>query len=100
MNVQDNGIGLSEEVKTRIFSMFKALTLRSNKGGKEGGLYGGVEDNSKQTSGPGLGLSFCKSMVERLGGRIWYDNDVKVGATFHIKFPAKIAQAEDANIQG
>ena len=47
ISVQDNGIGLSEEVKTRIFSMFKALTLRSNKGGKEGGLYGGPEDNSK-----------------------------------------------------
>lgn len=96
ISVQDNGIGLSDEVKKRLFTMFKALTIRSNQTNRDD-----EESNlgDKQTSGPGLGLTFCKSMIERLGGRIWYDPEVKVGTIFHIKFPARAVTEEEVKSQ-
>ena len=76
--------------------MFKALTIRSNQTNRDD-----EESNlgDKQTSGPGLGLTFCKSMIERLGGRIWYDPEVKVGTIFHIKFPARAVTEEEVKSQ-
>lgn len=59
MSVADTGIGIKKEDKARLFSMF-----------------GKLEDTSKiNTSGIGLGLNICKTIVEMFEGKITLDEE-------------------------
>ncbi len=62
--VNDNGIGIEEEYFERIFTPFKTLT------------------NKSITQSSGLGLSICKTILERYGGSIHVASDGKNGSTF------------------
>jgi C4-dicarboxylate-specific signal transduction histidine kinase len=65
--VQDSGIGLSEEVKGRLFEPF--FTTR--------------------TKGMGMGLSISRSIIEAHGGRLWAESNGSVGATFQFNLPVR-----------
>ena len=83
---------MNEDIKESVFHMFSSITRRPNE----------LDDNSSShtknnTRGPGLGLTFCKSMIEQLGGEIWFDSKHNEGSTFYIRFPVKIASK--ANIK-
>lgn len=84
--VSDNGIGMNEEVKKCVFHMFSSITRRPNDLDDKSGSH--MVNN---TRGPGLGLTFCKSMIEQLGGEIWFDSKDNEGSTFYIRFPVKVA---------
>jgi K+-sensing histidine kinase KdpD len=60
----DDGAGLAEEDKGKLFEPFKRRT------------------NSKGVSGTGMGLAIVQEMLKRHGGRIWVDPDTRKGARF------------------
>ena len=43
---------------------------------------------STKSSGMGIGLSICRSMIEAHGGQIWATANALRGATLHITLPA------------
>jgi PAS domain S-box-containing protein len=67
--VTDNGIGIAEKQIGKVFQMFRQLHKR--------GKYDGI----------GSGLSICKKIVEKNGGRIWVESEENVGTSFIFTLP-------------
>lgn len=68
VTVEDNGVGIPAEVGSRIFERFYRA--------------------SPDLPGSGLGLAIVKELVERWGGRVWYESREGVGSSFHFTAPA------------
>jgi PAS domain S-box-containing protein len=71
-SVSDNGIGIAPEHGDRIFQMFQR-----------------AQDPARYP-GSGIGLAVAKRIVERHGGRIWFESRLGQGTTFYFVLPAQL----------
>lgn len=76
--VEDDGDGIPEGMKEKIFDEFVSLSERS----------------TDQKRGIGLGLAICKEVVQAHGGEIWAENRAEGGARFTFWLDAHLAEEE------
>ena len=70
--VEDNGPGIKDENRNRLFT----------------------PNFTTKSSGTGLGLAICRNILERCGGEISYSRSFSIqGACFTIRFPKNIAKS-------
>lgn len=67
ITVTDNGSGIPNDLQSKIFT----------------------PNFTTKTSGTGLGLAMCKSIVEQTKGNMWFDTRLGKGTTFFIELPLK-----------
>ncbi|MFT3681294.1 MAG: HAMP domain-containing sensor histidine kinase [Ferruginibacter sp.] len=65
VTVEDNGHGIPADMRSKIF----------------------MPNFTTKTSGTGLGLAMCKSIVEQNKGNIWFDTKEGVGTIFYVELP-------------
>jgi len=65
INIKDNGEGIAPEMQSRIF----------------------IPNFTTKSSGTGLGLAMCKSIVEQAKGKIWFETEKGKGTVFHVELP-------------
>jgi PAS domain S-box-containing protein len=71
ISVQDNGSGVPEEFKSKIFQKFSQADMSS----------------SRSEPGTGLGLAISKAIIKKLGGELQFESKVGEGANFYFDLP-------------
>ena len=69
--VQDQGYGIAPDDQVHLFEKF----------------YRGTDLRIKKIPGTGLGLRISKSLVEMMGGKMWFESIIDEGSTFHFTMP-------------
>jgi PAS domain S-box-containing protein len=69
VTLADDGIGIEPKYAERVFKMFQRLNRPAD------------------YAGTGLGLALCKRVIERHGGRIWFEPRDGGGTVFHFTIP-------------
>lgn len=65
VSIKDNGEGIAREMQSKIF----------------------IPNFTTKSSGTGLGLAMCKSIVEQAHGKIWFETQPGEGTTFFVELP-------------
>jgi len=71
--IKDSGVGIPRKEQKYIFQKF----FRAENISKE------------RTRGSGLGLYVCRSILDKLGGQIWFKSQLGKGTTFYCRLPIK-----------
>lgn len=69
--IKDSGIGIPPEEQTQMFKKF----------------YRATNARGVHIAGTGLGLYFSKLIVEKHGGKIWFESEEGRGTTFFVSLP-------------
>lgn len=64
LSVKDNGCGIDEELKSRLFT----------------------PNFTTKSSGSGLGLAMAKNSMQAFGGNIWFESEKGKGTVFYLEF--------------
>jgi two-component system sensor histidine kinase/response regulator len=80
--VSDNGPGIPSEYHDLIFRKFGQVEM----------------PRSPRTRSSGLGLTFCKLVVERHGGRIWVKSAEGKGSSFYIELPSDPTAVDNQSV--
>ena len=78
--VEDNGIGISQEKQDNMFESFSQGSIQINR------KYGGT----------GLGLSIVKGLIDILKGKIYVKSELDKGTTFYFEIPMEYTTVEEA----
>jgi len=79
ISVANNGLTISEKEKEKIFQkMFRSDSARK-----------------KDTDGSGLGLYMVKQVVDKSGGKIWFDSGKGEDTVFYVSFPLSGMKEEE-----
>jgi len=71
--IQDTGVGMSEEVKNKLFNW-------ENRVKKEG---------TAKEKGSGLGLLMCRDFITQMGGEIWIESELGRGTKISFSLPKR-----------
>ncbi|WP_111308080.1 ATP-binding protein [Confluentibacter sediminis] len=80
--VEDNGIGISEEKQENMFESFSQGSIQINR------KYGGT----------GLGLSIVKGLIDILKGKIYLKSELGKGTTFYFEIPLEYTAEKEKDI--
>ncbi len=72
ISFKDSGIGMSEDLQSKLF----ILSENTSRPGTDG------------ESSSGLGLILSKEFIERSGGKLWVESEQNKGSTFYFSLPA------------
>ncbi len=78
-SVTDNGIGIDPQYSEHVFVMFKRL-------------------HGRDYPGNGIGLAVCKTILERHGGRIWFESRPHQGTTFYFSLLVHPVEQSDTTV--
>jgi len=81
--VRDHGPGIAAEFKSRVFERFAQADAT----------------NARRKGGTGLGLSIVQEIVDRLAGKVGFDDAAGGGSVFHVELPAWVGLARDEDAQ-
>ena len=81
ITVKDNGIGIPKEKQSQLFDIGENTSTQ------------GTENET----GTGLGLILCKEFVEKHGGKIWVESEIRKGSSFKFTIPDKYENANKNN---
>ena len=76
--VADNGIGINPKFGDKVFDIFQRL------------------HTDKEYRGTGIGLSICKKIIDRHGGKIWFESKINLGTTFYFTLPNSLSKLHKA----
>lgn len=76
-SVADNGIGISEKHREKIWDVFYRV------------------DWSGSVSGDGIGLSVVKRVIDKHRGKVWLESEEGRGSTFFIELPSEEFSADE-----
>lgn len=74
LSVSDNGVGIPEQYREKVFSRFFRVP------------------GNDARKGTGLGLSIVKTIVEGHGGRVWLETGTERGSTFSFTLPTSVCR--------
>ncbi len=72
-SVRDTGIGIPEDHLADLFQPFSQVDAST----------------TRRFGGTGLGLAICRTLAERMGGKVWAESQKSRGSTFHFTFLAR-----------
>jgi signal transduction histidine kinase len=77
ITIKDQGLGVPDDEKKSIFNkLFRASNVQT-----------------LEIMGVGLGLYVAQSFISELGGKIWFESELRSGSVFYIYIPGRLADS-------